>query len=89
MLTGLVLREPGLWLVLSVYANEVLHWVQDLGNLVQMEACQAIYSEASSAQVNVVKSSGLMVGDRWQTSSPEHALEAIHWRAGPLLYLNM
>ncbi|CAM2114730.1 unnamed protein product [Caretta caretta] len=51
-LTGLVLREPELRLVLSAYANDVLLVVQDLGDLVQVEACQAIYSAASSARVN-------------------------------------
>ncbi|CAM2106367.1 unnamed protein product [Caretta caretta] len=58
-LTGLVLREPELWLVLSVYADDVLLVVQDLGDLARVEACQAIYSAASSARVNWVKSSGL------------------------------
>ncbi|CAM2117276.1 unnamed protein product [Caretta caretta] len=58
-LTGLVLREPELRLVLSAYADDVLLVVQDLGNLAWVEACQAIYSAASSARVNWVKSSGL------------------------------
>ncbi|CAM2113234.1 unnamed protein product [Caretta caretta] len=64
-LTGLVLREPELWLVLSAYADDVLLVVQDLGDLARVEACQAIYSAASSTRVNWVKSSGLAVGD-WQ-----------------------
>ncbi|CAM2098303.1 unnamed protein product [Caretta caretta] len=68
-LTGLVLREPELRLVLSTYANDVLLVVQDLGDLAWVEACQAIYSAASSARVNWVKSSGLAVGDWWQASS--------------------
>ncbi|CAM2106920.1 unnamed protein product [Caretta caretta] len=62
-LTGLVLQEPELWLVLSAYANDVLLMVQDPGDLVRVEACQAIYLAASSAWVNWVKSSGLVVGD--------------------------
>ncbi|CAM2116774.1 unnamed protein product [Caretta caretta] len=62
-LTGLVLWEPELRLVLSAYANDVLLVVQDPGDLARVEACQAIYSAASSAQVNWVKSSGLAVGD--------------------------
>ncbi|CAM4556805.1 unnamed protein product [Lepidochelys kempii] len=62
-LTGLVLREPELQLVLSAYADDVLLVVQDPGNLAWVEACQAIYSAASSARVNWVKSSGLAVGD--------------------------
>ncbi|CAM2111485.1 unnamed protein product [Caretta caretta] len=62
-LTGLVLWEPELWLVLSVYADDVLLVVQDPGDLARVEACQAIYSAASSARVNWVKSSGLAVGD--------------------------
>ncbi|CAM2107542.1 unnamed protein product [Caretta caretta] len=59
-LTGLVLREPELRLVLSVYADDVLLVVQDWGDLARVEACQAIYSAASSARVNWVKSSGLV-----------------------------
>ncbi|CAM2097123.1 unnamed protein product [Caretta caretta] len=59
----LVLREPELRLVLSAYADDVLLVVQDPGDLARVEACQAIYSAASSARVNWVKSSGLAVGD--------------------------
>ncbi|KAG6924952.1 hypothetical protein G0U57_016041, partial [Chelydra serpentina] len=55
----------------------------------RVEACQAIYSAASSAQVNWVKSSGLVVGDGWQASSLPPALQAIRWSAGPLLYLGV
>ncbi|CAM2097471.1 unnamed protein product [Caretta caretta] len=62
-LIGLVLREPELRLVLSAYADDVLLVIQDPGDLAQVEACQAIYSAASSARVNWVKSSGLAVGD--------------------------
>ncbi|CAM2111179.1 unnamed protein product [Caretta caretta] len=62
-MTGLVLREPELRLVLSAYADDVLLVVQDPGDLVRVEACQAIYSAASSARVNWVKNSGLAVGD--------------------------
>ncbi|CAM2118930.1 unnamed protein product [Caretta caretta] len=58
-LTGLVLWEPELQLVLSVYADDVLLVVQDSGDLAQVQACQTIYSAASSARVNWVKSSGL------------------------------
>ncbi|CAM2113432.1 unnamed protein product [Caretta caretta] len=58
-LTGLVLQEPELRLVLSAYADDVLLVVQDSGDLARVEACQAIYSAASSARVNWVKSSGL------------------------------
>ncbi|CAM2095967.1 unnamed protein product [Caretta caretta] len=64
-LTGLVLWEPELRLVLSAYTDDVLLMVQDSGNLAQVEACQAIYSAASSVRVNCVKSSGLAIGD-WQ-----------------------
>ncbi|CAM2119856.1 unnamed protein product [Caretta caretta] len=60
-LTGLVLREPELWLVLSAYADDVLLVVQDPGDLARVEACQAIYLAASSARVNWVKSFGLVV----------------------------
>ncbi|CAM2100967.1 unnamed protein product [Caretta caretta] len=59
-MTGLVLREPELRLVLSAYADDVLLVVQDPGDLARVEACQAIYSAASSARVNWVKSSGLV-----------------------------
>ncbi|CAM5171587.1 unnamed protein product, partial [Eretmochelys imbricata] len=62
-MTGLVLREPELRLVLSAYADDVLLVVQDPGDLARVEACQAIYSAASSARVNWVKSSGLAVGN--------------------------
>ncbi|CAM2099478.1 unnamed protein product [Caretta caretta] len=62
-LTGLVLWETELRLVLSAYADDVLLLVQDPGDLAQVEACQAIYSAASSARANWVKSSGLAVGD--------------------------
>ncbi|CAM2104883.1 unnamed protein product [Caretta caretta] len=48
-MTGLVLREPELRLVLSEYADDVLLVVQDPGDLARVEACQAIYSAASSA----------------------------------------
>ncbi|CAM2103341.1 unnamed protein product [Caretta caretta] len=50
---------------------------KDLGDLAQVEACQAIYSAASSARVNWVKSSGLVVGDWWQGSSLPPPLQAI------------
>ncbi|CAM2118247.1 unnamed protein product [Caretta caretta] len=60
-LTGLALREPELRLVLSAYADDVLLVVQDPGDLARVEACQAVYSAASSARVNWVKSSGLVL----------------------------
>ncbi|CAM2117671.1 unnamed protein product [Caretta caretta] len=55
-LTGLVLREPELRLVLSAYADDV---IQDPSDLAWVEACQTIYLAASSARVNWVKSCGL------------------------------
>ncbi|CAM5093650.1 unnamed protein product, partial [Natator depressus] len=88
-LTGLVLREPELRLVLSAYADDVLLVVQDPGDLARVEACQAIYSAASSARVNWVKSSGLAVGGWRQVSSLPPALQTIRWSAGPLLYLGV
>ncbi|CAM2106123.1 unnamed protein product [Caretta caretta] len=69
-LTGLVLWEPELRLVLSAYADDVLLVVQDPGDLARVKACQAIYSAVSSARVNWVKSSGLAVGD-WRQVIPE------------------
>ncbi|CAM2096636.1 unnamed protein product [Caretta caretta] len=51
-MTGLVLWEPELRLVLSAYADDVLLVVQHSGDLARVEACQAIYLAASSAQVN-------------------------------------
>ncbi|KAG6933585.1 hypothetical protein G0U57_018924, partial [Chelydra serpentina] len=83
----LVLREPERWSCRR--ADDVLLVVQDPGDLVRVEACQAIYSAASSARVNWVKSSGLVVGDGWQASSLPPALQAIRWSAGPLLYLGV
>ncbi|CAM2108107.1 unnamed protein product [Caretta caretta] len=88
-LTGLVLREPELWLVLSAYADDVLLVIQDSGDLAWVEACQAIYSAASFSWVNWVKSSGLAVGDWRQASSLPPALQTIRWSAGPLLYLSI
>ncbi|CAM2118270.1 unnamed protein product [Caretta caretta] len=88
-LTGLVLRELELRLVLSAYADDVLLVVQDPDDLVRVEACQAVYWAASSARVNWVKSSGLVVGDGWQASSLPPALQAIWWSAGLLLYLGV
>ncbi|CAM4697257.1 unnamed protein product, partial [Caretta caretta] len=86
-LTGLVLREPKLRLVLSAYANDVLLVVQD-SDLAWLEACQTVYSTASSSWVNRVKSSGLVVGDGWQ------ALQRLLYGAGlqydrRLLYLDL
>ncbi|CAM2112987.1 unnamed protein product [Caretta caretta] len=73
---GLVLREPELRLVLSAYADDVLLVVQDPGDLARVEACQAIYSAASSARVNWVKSSGLAVGD-WRQAYADDVLLVI------------
>ncbi|CAM2117720.1 unnamed protein product [Caretta caretta] len=84
-LMRLVLWEPELRLVLSAYADYVLFMVQDPSNLARVEAYQAIYLAASSTRVNWIKSSGLVVGDRWQVSSLPPALQAIRWSAGPLL----
>ncbi|CAM5094450.1 unnamed protein product, partial [Eretmochelys imbricata] len=75
-LTGLVLRESELRLVLSAFADDVLLVVQDPGDLARVEACQAIYSAAFSTRVNWVKSSGLAVGDWWQ------ALQRLLYSAG-------
>ncbi|CAM2096297.1 unnamed protein product [Caretta caretta] len=88
-LTGLVLREPELRLVLSAYADDVLLVIQVPGDLAWVEACQAIYSAASSARVNWVKSSGLEVGDWRQASSLPPVLQTIRRSAGPLLYLSV
>ncbi|CAM2101090.1 unnamed protein product [Caretta caretta] len=88
-LTGLVLREPELRLVLSAYTDDVLLVVQDPGDLARVEACQAIYLAASSARVNWVKSSSLVVGDWRQVSSLPPALQTIRWSASPLLYLGI
>ncbi|CAM4708425.1 unnamed protein product [Lepidochelys kempii] len=88
-MTGLVLWEPELQLVLSAYANDVLLAVQDPGDLARVEACQAIYSAASSARVNWVKSSGLAVGDWRQVSSLPPVLQTIRWSTDPLLYLGV
>ncbi|CAM2098473.1 unnamed protein product [Caretta caretta] len=63
--------------------------VQDRGDLALVEACQAIYSAASSTQVNWVKSSGLAVEDWRQASSLPPVLQTIRWSAGQLLYLGV
>ncbi|CAM2100653.1 unnamed protein product [Caretta caretta] len=88
-LTGLVLREPELQLVLLVYADDMLLVIQEPGDLALVEACQAIYSAASSTRVNWVKSSGLAVGHWRQARSLQLVLQTIRWRAGPLLYLGI
>ncbi|CAM5113992.1 unnamed protein product [Eretmochelys imbricata] len=88
-LTGLVLQEPELQLVLSAYADDVLVVIQDPGDLARVEACQAIYSAAFSTRVNWVKSSGLAVVDWRQASSLPPVLQTIRWSAGPLLYLGV
>ncbi|CAM2098157.1 unnamed protein product [Caretta caretta] len=85
----MVLWEPELRLVLSAYANDVLLVVQDSGDLAWVEAWQAIYSAASSARVNWVKSSGLAVEDWQQASSLPPVLQTIRWSVGPLLYLGI
>ncbi|CAM2106653.1 unnamed protein product [Caretta caretta] len=82
-LTGLVLQEPELRLVLSVYADYVLLVVQDPGDLA-LVACQAIYLAASSARVSWVKNSGLVVGD-WQQKGDLSDLR--NWRL--ILLLSM
>ncbi|CAM4721063.1 unnamed protein product [Lepidochelys kempii] len=74
-MTGLVLREPELRLVLSAYADDVLLMVQDPGDLARVEACQAIYSAASSSRVNWVKSSGLAAGKLPPTRASDHPVE--------------
>ncbi|CAM2098199.1 unnamed protein product [Caretta caretta] len=56
------LQELELQLVLSAYADDMLLIIQDPRDLAWVEACQAIYSAASSARVNWVKSSGLATG---------------------------
>ncbi|KAG6940335.1 hypothetical protein G0U57_017474, partial [Chelydra serpentina] len=63
--------------------------LQDSSDLVQVEACQAIYSAAFSTQVNWVKNSGLVVGDGWQVNSFPSMLQAIRWSTGPLLSLGV
>ncbi|CAM2113264.1 unnamed protein product [Caretta caretta] len=88
-LTGLVLWEPELQLILSAYADDMLLMIQDPSNLARVEACQAIYSASSSAQVSWVKSSGLAVGNWQQASSLPPALQTIRWSAGLLLYLGV
>ncbi|CAM2114154.1 unnamed protein product [Caretta caretta] len=87
-LTGLVLQEPELQLVLSAYADDVLVVIQDPGDLARVEACQAIYSAAFSTRVNWVKSSGLAVVDWRQASSLPPMLQTIRWSAGLLSFLD-
>ncbi|CAM2119715.1 unnamed protein product [Caretta caretta] len=79
-LTGLVPHEPEVRLFLAVYANDV---VLDPEDLVRVEACQAIYSAASSTQVNWVKSSGRVAGELPPTRASAHLVErgsaALSW----------
>ncbi|CAM2107092.1 unnamed protein product [Caretta caretta] len=79
-LTGLVLREPELRLVLSAYADDMLLVIQDPSDLARVEACQAIYSAAFSSRVNWVRISGLAAGDWRQASSLPPALQTIRDR---------
>ncbi|CAM2115174.1 unnamed protein product [Caretta caretta] len=88
-LKGLMLLELELRLVLFAYADDILLVVQDPGDLVWVEACQTIYSPASSARVSWVKSSGLVVRNRWQVNSLPPTLQAIRWSVGPLLSLSV
>ncbi|CAM4655218.1 unnamed protein product [Caretta caretta] len=88
-LMGLVLCELEVRLVLAVYADDMLLMVQDPDDLVWVEACQAVYSAASSARVNWVKNSGLVVGGGGWASSLPPMLQAIRWSAGSLLYLGV
>ncbi|CAM2118302.1 unnamed protein product [Caretta caretta] len=67
-LTGLVLQEPELRLVLSAYADDMLLVVQDLGDLARVEVCQAIYSAAGSTGSRAVASWLGTAGKR----SPSH-----------------
>ncbi|CAM2112407.1 unnamed protein product [Caretta caretta] len=57
----LILREPDFQVVQLVCADDVFF----TGDLAWMEDCQALYLLISSARVNWVKSSGLMVGNGW------------------------
>ncbi|CAM2119842.1 unnamed protein product [Caretta caretta] len=79
-MTGLVLREPELRLVLSAYADDVLLVVQDPGDLARVEACQAIYSAASSAPSQLgqelwLGGGGLAAGKLPPTRTSDHPVE--------------
>lgn len=60
---------------------------QNLGDWAWMEAISLVAS--SSTQVSLVKSCGLMVGDRWQVVSLSSVLIAVWWGMGQLLYLRV
>ncbi|CAM2111238.1 unnamed protein product [Caretta caretta] len=87
-LTGLVLHEPEVWLVLPAYTDDVLLVVQGLDDLVWVEACQAVCSAASSAQVNWVElwpgGRGQVMGELPPTHASGHLVEprsaALSWR---------
>ncbi|CAM2099406.1 unnamed protein product [Caretta caretta] len=82
--------EPELRLVLSAYADDMLLVIQDPGDLARVEACQAIYSAASSAQVNWVKSSGLVSVLKSSTFELPLAYQHSVWTAeelGPFIRL--
>ena len=61
-LTGLVLREPDMEVVLSAYADDVLLMMTDPSDLRRMRECQEVFSAASSTRINWAKCSGLLVG---------------------------
>ncbi|CAM2100818.1 unnamed protein product [Caretta caretta] len=84
-LTGLALREPELRLILSAYADDILLMVRNPGDLARVEACQAVYSAASSARVNWVKSSGLVVGRPIRIRLPK---TAGGWIGGDRVYFS-
>ncbi|CAM2096317.1 unnamed protein product [Caretta caretta] len=69
----LVLRDLDVRMVLAAYADD---------DLVQVEACQTVYSAAFSAQVNWVKSSSLMGKARGRASSFPPVLQAMWWSTG-------
>lgn len=88
-MAGLVLYDTAMRVVLSVHTGNMFLAAWDLGYLVQVETCQSIYLLGSSAWVNWVKSSVLIVSNGWEVGSLPPMLQGIYWTAASLLYLGV
>ena len=84
----MALRGPGVEVVLSAYADDVLLMFTDPADLARMRECQAVYSAASSARINWAKCSGLLVG-QWRMDDLPEELRPFTWSRTNLLYLGV
>nr|P14381.1 RecName: Full=Transposon TX1 uncharacterized 149 kDa protein; AltName: Full=ORF 2 [Xenopus laevis]AAA49976.1 ORF2 [Xenopus laevis] len=87
-LTGLVLKEPDMRVVLSAYADDVILVAQDLVDLERAQECQEVYAAASSARINWSKSSGLLEGSLKVDFLPP-AFRDISWESKIIKYLGV